>query len=196
MKDKRLNVRDLVNIGLFSILIFITTFIGGMIGFVPNLIPATTFVAGLVSGPVYMLYSTKIKKVGMVFITTIILCLVFMATGHGIWILLTGIVGGVLGELILKKGQYKSAKSARMAFTIQSIYTVGNWLPVYFARDPYIKQMIDMGYGEEFTQKMMRVLPDWSLIPLVLFGMLGTFIGCTVGIKILKKHFAKEGVAK
>ena len=43
-----------------------------MIGFVPNLIPATTFVAGLVSGPVYMLYSTKIKKVGMVFITTII----------------------------------------------------------------------------------------------------------------------------
>ena len=67
MKDKRLNVRDLVNIGLFSILIFITTFIGGMIGFVPNLIPATTFVAGLVSGPVYMLYSTKIKKVGMVF---------------------------------------------------------------------------------------------------------------------------------
>lgn len=84
MKDKRLNVRDLVNIGLFSILIFITTFIGGMIGFVPNLIPATTFVAGLVSGPVYMLYSTKIKKVGMVFITTIILCLVFMATGHGI----------------------------------------------------------------------------------------------------------------
>ena len=27
MKDKRLNVRDLVNIGLFSILIFITTFI-------------------------------------------------------------------------------------------------------------------------------------------------------------------------
>ena len=34
MKDKRLNVRDLVNIGLFSILIFITTFIGGMIGFV------------------------------------------------------------------------------------------------------------------------------------------------------------------
>ena len=115
-----------------------------------------------------------------------------MATGHGIWILLTGIVGGVLGELILKKGQYKSAKSARMAFTIQSIYTVGNWLPVYFARDSYIKQMIDMGYGEEFTQKMMRVLPDWSLIPLVLFGMLGTFIGCTVGIKILKKHLQKK----
>lgn len=196
MKSKKLNVRDLVNIGLFSILIFITTFIGGMVGFIPTLIPLTTLVAGIVSGPVYMLYFTKIKKAGMLFVTTIILCLAFMATGHGIWILITGVVGGILGELILKNGQYKSVKSARIAFSIQSIYTVGNWIPVYFARDSYIKQMIDMGYGEEFTKKMMSVLPDWSLIPLILLGMLGTYIGCTIGIKILKKHFEREGVAK
>lgn len=62
MKDQRLNVRDLVNIGLFSILIFITTFVAGMIGFIPTLIPFTTFVTGIVSGPVYMLYFTKIKN--------------------------------------------------------------------------------------------------------------------------------------
>lgn len=196
MKEKKLNIRDLVNIGLFSILIFITTFIGGMIGFIPTLIPLTTFVAGIASGPVYMLYFTKIKKTGMLFITTIILCLTFMATGHGIWILITGVIGGVLGELILKKGGYKNVKNARTAFLIQSIYTLGNWLPVYFARDSYIKQMLDMGYGEEFTKKMMSVLPEWSLIPLILLGMLGTYIGCTIGIKILKKHFEREGVVK
>lgn len=191
MKDQRLNVRDLVNIGLFSILIFITTFVVGMIGFIPTLIPFTTFVTGIVSGPVYMLYFTKIKKPGMIFISTIILCLAFMATGHGIWVLVTGVVGGILAELILKKGKFKSIKSARIAFTAQSLYTAGNWIPIYLARDAYIKQMIDMGYGEEFTQKMMSVLPSWSFIPLVLLGMLGMFIGCTIGIKILKKHFEK-----
>ena len=32
-----LNVRDLVNVGLFSVLIFIATFLSGMIGFIPVL---------------------------------------------------------------------------------------------------------------------------------------------------------------
>jgi len=34
-----LNVRDLVNVGLFSVLIFIATFLSGMIGFIPVLMP-------------------------------------------------------------------------------------------------------------------------------------------------------------
>ena len=57
-----LNVRDLVNVGLFSVLIFIATFLSGMIGFIPVLMPVVPFVYGIVSGPVYMLYFTKIKK--------------------------------------------------------------------------------------------------------------------------------------
>ena len=51
-----LNVRDLVNVGLFSVLIFIATFLSGMIGFIPVLMPVVPFVYGIVSGPVYMLY--------------------------------------------------------------------------------------------------------------------------------------------
>ena len=37
-----LNVRDLVNVGLFSVLIFIATFLSGMIGFIPVLMPVVT----------------------------------------------------------------------------------------------------------------------------------------------------------
>ena len=36
-----LNVRDLVNVGLFSVLIFIATFLSGMIGFIPVLMPVS-----------------------------------------------------------------------------------------------------------------------------------------------------------
>lgn len=77
-----LNVRDLVNVGLFSVLIFIATFLSGMIGFIPVLMPVVPFVYGIVSGPVYMLYFTKIKKAGMLFIQTIVVTLAFVATGH------------------------------------------------------------------------------------------------------------------
>lgn len=105
-----LNVRDLVNVGLFSVLIFIATFLSGMIGFIPVLMPVVPFVYGIVSGPVYMLYFTKIKKAGMLFIQTIVVTLAFVATGHGPWVLLTAVIGGLLGEVVLRNGRYKSVK--------------------------------------------------------------------------------------
>lgn len=109
-----LNVRDLVNVGLFSVLIFIATFLSGMIGFIPVLMPVVPFVYGIVSGPVYMLYFTKIKKAGMLFIQTIVVTLAFVATGHGPWVLLTAVIGGLLGEVVLRNGRYKSVKHARI----------------------------------------------------------------------------------
>lgn len=196
MKEKRINVRDLINAGLFSVLIVIVTFIGGMIGFMPTLMPVVPFWQGMIAGPVYMLYSTKIKKPGMVLIQTTVMSLLFFALGHGPWVVLTGVASGFLAEIILKRGEYRSAKQARLTFAVQSLWGLGNWLPIYFARDSYIKTMIEMGYGEEYAQKMMRVLPNWSLVPLILSGMAGAYVGCSIGIKMLKKHFVKAGMAE
>lgn len=196
MESKKLDVRDLVNAGLFSILIFIVLLVGGVIGFIPTLIPAMPFFQGIVAGPVYMLYSTKIKKTGMVFIETAVVSLAFFALGHGPWVILTGAIAGILAEVVLKRGDYKSIKHARYAFVVQTLWGLGNWLPIFLARDSYIQTLIDMGYGEEYALKMMSVLPNWSLIPLILFGMIGIYIGCTIGIKMLKKHFVKAGMAE
>ena len=153
------------------------------------LIPVTV----LQAGPCVV---TQVKKAGMLFIQTIVVTLAFVATGHGPWVLLTAVIGGLLGEVVLRNGRYKSVKHARLAFSVQSIYGLGNWLPIYFARDAYIRQMLDMGYGEEYTQKMMSVLPNWTLPLIVILGMLGAYIGCTIGIRMLKKHFVKAGMAE
>lgn len=195
-KSNNLDIRDLVNIGLFSILIFITTFLSGMIGFIPSLMPIVPLINGIIVGPLYMLFSTKIKKPWMLFIQTIIITLVFVATGHGPWVILTAIFSGLLGELILRNGKYGSIKTARYAFTIQSLYGVGNWLPIFFARNAYIKQLTEMGYSEEFIYKMMSVLPNWSLVFIIISGMVGTYIGCSIGILMLRKHFIKAGMAE
>lgn len=194
--NKKLSVKNLINVGLFTVLIFIFTFIGGMIGFIPVLMPIVPFVGGLLAGPVSMLFATKIKTRGMLFIEQLIIAAFFVATGHGPWMLLTAFVGGMLGELILKKGSYCSVKYARLAFTVATLSGIGAWLPIFFARDKYIEQLIQMGYGQEYAAKMMSVLPNWSLAPIVLLGMLGTYLGCTIGVAILKKHFVKAGMIK
>lgn len=194
MKTKKLEVKDLIHIGLFSVLIIILTMLGGMIGFIPTLMPLVGFVLGIITGPVYMVYGMKIKKPGMLLIQQVILMLGFVAMGHGIYSLLTAFIGGILGELCLKKGNYQSVKWMRYAFVLASLSGVGNWIPVYFMRDSYITYLIESGYGEQFAMQMMSVLPSWSFPLVILLSMVGMYIGCTFGILMLKKHFVKAGM--
>ena len=58
-----LNVRDLVNVGLFSVLIFIATFLSGMIGFIPVLMPFRSFM-GLCQGRYTCFILRRLKKQG------------------------------------------------------------------------------------------------------------------------------------
>lgn len=196
MNTQKINVKDLINIGLFSVLIGILTMLGGMIGFIPRLMPGISFVAGLLTGPVYMLFSTKIHKPGILLIQQLLSALFFVVTGHGVWVMLTALLGGLLGELCLKRGGYRSIKWARWAFTAASIAVLGNWFPIFFARDAYIAHMVEAGYGLEFAKEMMSVLPNWVFPLLIVLGALGMYLGCTIGVKLLKKHFVRAGMTQ
>lgn len=193
---KGLDVKDLINVGLFTVLIFLFTFAGGMIGLVPVMMPFVPFICGLLAGPVYMLFAAKIKKPGMLFIQQMLIALVFIATGHGPWGLLTAPIGALLGEWMLKKGDYASIKHARRAFVLSTLSGLGNFLPIFFTREAYVKHLLDSGYGQEYADKMMRAMPNWSLAPIVLLGLIGVYIGCTIGIAILRKHFVKAGMVE
>ena len=192
---KKFGIRDLVNAGVFSLLTVMATWCGGMIGFIPVLMPLVPFACGLVSGPVFMLYSTKIDKFGMVLIMGIVFGLVFSMSGHGAIVLPAIIVLSLICEMILKKGGYKSIKTARLTYMVFMLFGAVNLIPIYFARDAFVQSLIDKNYGAEYAEKMLSVMPTWSFIPVVLVGMLGGYLGCTIGIKILNKHFKKAGMA-
>lgn len=191
----KFTVRDLVNAGVFSLLIIMATWCGGMIGFIPVLMPIVPFACGIFSGPVFMLYSTKINKFGMILIMGVIFGLVFSMSGHGAIVFPLIIILSLICEYVLKKGGYKSIKTARLTYIIFMIFGAANLLPIYIARDSYAKSLIDQGYGVEYTEKLLSVMPTWSFLPVVILGMIGGYIGCTIGVKILKKHFKKAGMA-
>lgn len=190
---KKFEVRDLVNAGAFSILIIVAVMIAGMVGFFPFFMPAVPFLCGILSGPIFMLYAMKIKRFGMVWIMGIILVLVFVSTGHGIYTI-GGVVTSFLAEFVLKMGKYRSVKYARLSYTLVSVFYIFILLPIYISRSAYTQKLIDGGFGKDYADKMMSVLPNWSVIPIALLGCLGAYIGCTIGIKMLKKHFEKAGM--
>lgn len=194
MEKKGLEVKDLINAGLFSILLTALYWCGGMIGFIPVLMPIVPFVGALVSAPVFMLYSTKIKKFGMVLILGIVVGLVFMMSGHGPYVLPGTVITALVSEYIIKSGNYKSIKKARLAYTVFAVFAGFNLIPLFFAREAYIKQIIEMGYPQEFVNKMLSVMPTWSFLPIVLMGCLGGYIGATFGIKMLNKHFKRANM--
>lgn len=189
--DSRFKVRDLINAGLFSLLVVTFFWCGGMVGFIPVLMPVVPFFAALVSAPVFMLYTTKIDKFGMVLILGVVVGLVFFISGHGVYGLPGTLALAFVAELILKKGRYKSVHASRWAYTIFCIFAAFNLLPIYLGREQYVQKLIDMGYGKEFADKILSVLPQWSFLPIVILGCIGGYIGCTLGIKILNKHFRK-----
>ncbi|MBP2624002.1 MptD family putative ECF transporter S component [Streptococcus oricebi] len=190
MKTK-FTVKDLINAGLYTLLIFVATFVGGMIGFIPYTMPLVPFIGGLVGGPIFMLYSTKIHHFGLVLIMGTLIGLFFMATGHGVYILPETMFLSLLAEWVLHQGNYQSIKHARWAFTVYSLASIFNFIPIFLNRDAYIAKVVEQGYGQEFADKMMSVLPNWSLLPIVLLGAVGGYLGATIGIKMLHKHFNK-----
>ena len=68
-------------------------------------------------------------------------------------------------------------------------------IPIYITRDAYIQRLIDQGYGQAYADKMMSVLPNWTFLPVLLLGAIGGYLGATIGIKMLQKHFKKLGMA-
>ncbi|MDY3006719.1 MptD family putative ECF transporter S component [Anaerococcus sp. AGMB00486] len=191
----KFSVRDLVNAGVFSLLVLVASWCGGMIGFIPQTMPFVPFACGILGGIVFMLYSTKIDKFGMILIMGILFGIAFSLSGHGAIVFPGIVIISLLAEWILKKGNYKSIKYARLSFATFMLFGGVNILPMYYARQSYIEKLISQGYGEEYVKTLFAVMPNWSFIPVTLLGIVGGFIGCTIGIKLLNKHFKKAGMA-
>lgn len=191
----KFTVRDLINAGLFSILVLVFFWAAGMIGFMPILMPIVPFFCGLVAGPAFMLYSTKIKTFGMVIIMGIIFDIVFSASGHGLYIFPIILIISVICDFIMKKGEYKSVNHARYAWSLFLIAAIGNFLPILIAREEYLQKIIDAGYGEEYARSFSTYMPNWIIYISIVLGIVGGYLGATIGIKLLSKHFKKAGMA-
>ncbi len=188
-----MKVRDLINVGIFSVLLFVVTFSVGMLGLIPIMMVFMPFLLGLITGPVFMLYSTKINKMGMFFITCVIFALVFGLTGHGIYTIIALLIIGFIGELIMKV-DYNSIKRAIITHVIFMLYSFTNFLPILLNREEYFKNMLELGYKQEYIDAFSSYVQPWAVLPVCFGACLGSFIGCIIGVKMLKKHFEKANM--
>ena len=107
----RLQAKDLINVGIFTAIYFVVYFVVMMIAYIPILTLTLGFLCPIFCGIPTMLYFTKVKKFGMITLMGTILGLIMMVMGSGFFVLIFGVVCGILGDLIMKVGHYSSWKS-------------------------------------------------------------------------------------
>ena len=193
--NEKIQAKDLISLGLFTVLYFVLgCCVAIPIGFVPVFLPVLGALWTLIIGIPFMLYAVRVKKFGLVTIMAILSGLLMGLTGMGYWGILTGAVFGVLGDLLMKSGEYRSAKKTILGYGVFSLWMVGTYIPMYFMVE---QSRADFAacFGEEYADKVMSVMPTWSLILVVAGIFVFAILGGLLGKAVLKKHFVKAGIA-
>ena len=108
--SKKLTGKDFINIGVFTaIYLAVTMVVSCTLGMIPLGYMALSIVVPIIGGIPMMLFYAKVKKFGMLLIFEIIFGLVMIFTGMGFYLLIWGIVTGLIAELIMRGGKYNSA---------------------------------------------------------------------------------------
>lgn len=191
--NNKLQAKDLINVGIFTAIYFVVFFACGMLGYIPIFILLIPFLCPFVAGIPFMLYLTKIKHFGMVTITGLICGTIMLVTGMSWQPIISGVIFGILADLILKSGNYQSSKKTVLAYTVFSIWLMGMMFPLYFARNSYFAAMVPT-YGQEYVDALISYTPAWSFYALAALTALGGFFGALLGKAVLKKHFKKAGI--
>ena len=73
--------KDLIHIGIFSAIYFVIVFIVAMLGFIPIFLPLLAVIVPILGGIPFMLFLTRVKKFGMIWIMSVIMGLMMLLTG-------------------------------------------------------------------------------------------------------------------
>lgn len=190
--SNRIGGKDLINVGIFTAIIFIITMLVMPIGFIPILMPLYCVLIPLIGGIPWMLFVTKVRKFGMILIMGILLGLCLMLTGMGWYAIPICIASSLAAEFIVKAGRYKSAKMDVIAHGIFCIWLFGSYIPLIFMADAYWASNAD--YGEEFISTAKSIFQIWTAPALIICCVAFGIIGGILGLKVMKKHFLKAGI--
>lgn len=192
--SNKLQAKDLINVGLFTVLYFVIgCCVAIPIGFVPIFLPVLGALWTLITGIPFMLFATRVKKFGMVTMLSVLSGLLMGLTGMGYWGVPVGIVSGLLGDLIMKSGEYKSVSKTILGYAVTSLWMVGTYIPMYFMVEQSYADFA-ASFGDEYATRVMSVMPMWSIVLVIAGIFVCALLGGLLGKAVLKKHFVKAGI--
>ncbi len=191
----RLTGKDLINIGIFSAIYFMISFIGMGLAIIPVLWILMPGVIAILAGIPFMLLCSKVKKPGVPLLMGIITGLLYFITGQFTAVILaTFACGCLLAELLRWKSHYGSYKGNTLAFILFSYGMAGSPLPIWIFRDSFFTQIAGQGMPEAYVSTMESLSSVPMLLIMLVSPIIGGLIGAFIAQAMFKKHFKKAGM--
>lgn len=193
MEKKKIGVRDLVNVGIFTVLNFVLFYVTAFTGFVPVMAVFYTVLLAFVAGIPNILFFTKINQFGLVTIMGTLLGLVNFLSGYGPYPLIVGIGCGLIADLIMKAGNYKSWKTMLLGYVVFSEWAVGTQLPMFIMGQSYAEMYRD-SQGDDFANTLGRLVQGYMVLVVIVLIAIAAVVGAYLGRAVLNKHFKRAGI--
>lgn len=190
----KLEIKDLINVGVFGVLYFVIFYAVGMLQVIPIMYALSPLFLSIIGGIPLMLFITRVNKFGMLSLMGIIVSVLLFIMGVSYLTVITGIIFPIIGDCIMKLGDYKDFSKIALGSGAFSLWCLGGFLPLWLFRDEML-QMYNTAMGSEYAQAVAQLTPEWSLIVYLLAIIVGGIIGAIIGKSVLKKHFERAGIA-
>lgn len=193
-QSNKLTGKDLINVGIYSAIYFVIVFLIAMLGMVPVLYPMLVVFCPIIGGIPFMLFLTKVRKPGMIFIMSIIMGVLMLVSGMGIYPLIVSVFSGLISEIVFRKGNYRSAGMAVLANGVFSLWVWACFLLLFLNRDSFMASRAE-SIGQDYVTALDKLTPNWLCPVLLAVCFICGVLGGLLGKKMLHKHFEKAGIA-
>ncbi|MFT4086828.1 MAG: MptD family putative ECF transporter S component [Gordonia sp. (in: high G+C Gram-positive bacteria)] len=191
-----LGPRDLITVGVFAALYVVVYFVFSFVGFINPVVLVVSLLLGVIAGGIpFMLFLTRVHRPGMIFLFSALLGILLLVLGEPPltvgWLLLLGVVC----ELIMRAGRYRSRTAAVATYTVFACWVAGQFFPLFYDRAGYLSNSSMSQMSPEYLATFNELLSVRNLIlfdlAIIPFGLAGALLG----LRLLDKHFRRAGLS-
>lgn len=196
ISEKGLNVKDLINVGIFTAVYFIIFMIATMTSYVPIMLFAFTVVSAVLAGIPMILFLSRVKKFGMVTIMSVLLGIIVLVMGSGVPGFTVAVACGVVADLLLMAGKWKSWKGMLSAYVVVSLWPVGTIITILMMGTAYFEGFRET-MGDAYVAgaiEIFNTVSGWLIPAIVVATAIAAILGAYLGKAVLKKHFVRAGI--
>lgn len=195
-QEMKLTGKDLINIGIYTAILFVLNFVAMFAGIVPFLWTILPGTVALLTAIPFAMMNLKVKKPGAILIMGAIVALIYFVTGQfTVLLLITFVVACIASEAIRFAFHYKDTfVTMTVSFIAFSFGMIGSPLPIWCYGESFFTQIAENGMTKEYIDTLRGFATTENLILMLISPIIGGILGMLIAKVLFKKHFKNAGV--
>lgn len=195
--EKKLSSRDLIALGVFSLLFMIVNML--VVGVTSVSVIAycgCCALAAIPAGIIWTYMHVRIPRAGTSLVMASVFAIVIFAIGSGWPVALGLLVGGAASELARRVVGRTRFPGIAVGYALFEVcWAAGIFVPMFADQGYYRALMGSNNIDPSYIESMLSFVTPQMFAVIALVTIVGALIGALLGHAIFKKHFERAGIA-